>query len=138
MMWLRAQFKGFVFACTADTCFGQAGKATVVLTDKTFATSIDKISAVSADRTAAVSQDISMVSTTQGLRPCVVDRIEMSWEILSADTTDILSADTTNVLSADTTDVLSARKAQDATKSKPCGCPMATFSFFLPSSSWSA
>ena len=81
--------------------------------DKTFVVSADKISVVSADK---ISQDISMVSTTQGLRPCVVDRIEMSWEILSADTTDILSADTTNVLSADTTDVLSAAKAQDATK----------------------
>ena len=62
-----------------------------------------------------VSQDISMVSTTQGLRPCVVDRIEMSWEttdVLSADTTDILSADTADVLSADTTDVLSAETQQ--------------------------
>ena len=63
-----------------------------------------------------ISQDISILSTTQGPSPCVVDTIEMSWEILSADTTDILSADTANVLSADTTYVLSATTAQDATK----------------------
>ena len=52
-----------------------------------------------------------MVLRTQGPRPCVVNRIGMSWEtteVLSADTTDVLSADTTDVLSADTTDVLSA------------------------------
>ena len=77
--------------------------------------SADKISAVSAHKTSAhktsvVSQDISMVSTTQGLLPRVVDRIEMSCEttdVLCADTRDILSADTTDVMSADTTDVLS-------------------------------
>ena len=85
-----------------------ADKTSVVSADKTFVVSADKISVVSADK---ISQDISMVSTTQGLRPCVVDKIEMSWEttdVLSADTTDILSADTTDVLSADTTDVWSA------------------------------
>ena len=89
----------------------------VVSADKTFVESADRISVVSADK---ISQDISMVSTTQGLRPCVVDRIEMSWEttdvlcadVLCADTTDILSADTTDVLSADTTDVLSAETQQ--------------------------
>ena len=58
----------------------------------------DKISVVSAGK---IAQDISILLTTQGLRPCVVDTIEMSWEILPADTTDILSGDTTNALSAD-------------------------------------
>ena len=84
--------------------------------DKTFVVSADKAILVSADY---ISQDIAILSPTQGPSPCVVDTIEMSWEILSADiadTTDTLSADTTNVLSADTTDVLSATKAQDATK----------------------
>ena len=54
----------------------------------------------------------------RGVAHGVVDRIEMSWEILSADTTDTLSADTP--------DVLSATKAQDATKLPnlcACGSP---------------
>ena len=69
--------------------------------------SADKISAVSAHKTSVVSQDISILSTTQGRSPCVVDTIEISWE-----TTDVLCADTTDILSADTTDVLSAETQQ--------------------------
>ena len=49
-----------------------ADKTSVVSADKTSVVSANNISVVSADKTSAVSQDISMASTTQRLRPCVV------------------------------------------------------------------
>ena len=52
---------------------------------------------VSADDLSLLFPDVSMKSGIQGLRPCVVDGIEMSGE-----SRDVSSADTTNVERADT------------------------------------